>query len=265
MKPAHATPERRPRVTPALCAHANGIVGAAARPLLRATSAGALAAFVALTVACAPDPGKTMSNPTLAAQQDSTPLPLDPTRPVPMVGWWTNGHQMLHLADDGSFRFWSSMNRFDAPFQTGRWSRQNYMTLWLEPYAMRVPERTRGELERAGSEVHLRIEGFPAMVRFDEAPSSIEERLVGTWSGVGGTLRITSEGRYRAEAPSTGLQGAPIALAGHSGRWLVDGATLLLLPDSPSVPPVVLAIEPVGADSVRLRAGDGAYRRVGPP
>jgi len=209
-----------------------------------------------------------MSNPSIAAQQESNPLPLDPTAPVPVVGWWTNGRQLLQLADDDSFRLWPSMNRFEAPHQAGRWSRQNYMTLWLEPYAMRVPERTRCELDRSGSEVRLTIDGLDSMVRFDEAPTSIEDRLVGTWSGPGGTLRMSQDGRYRADAPpaSTASAGsAPVSLAGHAGRWLVDGSTLVLLPDSPSVPPVVLALEPLGAESVRLRAGDGSYRRIGAP
>ncbi len=232
------------------------------RSPMRRLRVDALAAALLLAVgACAPDPGDRLNNPTAAAQIDSTPLPLDPTAPVPVEGWWSNGRQLLQLGDDGSYRLWSGTNRFDAPHQVGRWSRLNYQALMLEPYGIRTPEQTRCELARAGSEVQLRIPGLDSMVRFDSAPSAIEDRLLGLWSGPGGTLAISADGRYRAEAPA-GSAAAPISLAGHTGRWIIDGSTLLLLPDSPSVPPVLLAMEPKGRDSVRLRAGDGSYQRV---
>lgn len=216
---------------------------------------------VSLLVGCEPDRAKTSSNPTLAAHRDSTPLPLDPTTPVPVEGWWSNGRQLLHLDDDGSYRLWANTNRFDIPLQNGRWSRATYAAVELEPYAIRTPERTRCDLETSGSEVRLVIPGVEPMVRFDAAPPTVEERLVGTWRGAGGTLRLMDDGRYRAEAPSGGAS-QPVALAGHGGRWLYEGATLLLLPDSPSVPTVTIAVEPYGKDDVRLRAGDGAYLRA---
>lgn len=227
-------------------------------------------ALVAMSgIGCEPDLSKTSSNPTFMAHHDSTPLPLDPTAPVPVEGWWSNGRQLLQLSEDGAYRLWSSVNRFDAPLQTGRWSRPTYAVVEIEPYGTRLPERTRCQLEPSGSEIRLAIPGLDPMVRFESAPPVIEDRLVGVWRGAGGTLRLTHDGRYRAEAPATasnassgGSGSHPIALAGHGGRWLVDESNLLLIPDSPSVPTVILAVEALGQENVRLRAGDGAYERV---
>lgn len=215
----------------------------------------------ALIAGCQPDPADTMSNPTLAALHESRPLPLDPTAPVVVEGWWSNGRQLLHLADDSGYRLWSTTNRFDLPLQTGRWSRLSYAAVELQPYGTRVPERTRCDLEMSGTEVRLVIEGVDPMVRFDRAPATLEDRLVGAWRGAGGTLRLDPEGRYRADAPTSSAS-QPIALAGHGGRWLVEKGSLLLVPDSPSVPVVMLAVEASGVDEVLLRAGDGAYTRV---
>ncbi|MBM4112255.1 MAG: hypothetical protein FJ253_02600 [Phycisphaerae bacterium] len=242
-----------------------------ARRRCAASGACALAIVVsfvlALVGACAPNPADTMNNPTAAAQLDSTPMPLDPTAPVIVEGWWSNGRQLLHLADDGAYQLWSGTNRFDEPHQNGRWSRLNYKALMLEPYGIRVREQTRCELDRNGSEVRLLIPGLDSMVRFEAAPGGMEERMLGLWKGPGGTLLISSDGRYRAEAPAGAgaSPGSPIALAGHAGRWIVDRSTLLLLPDSPTVPPVLLALEAHGEKSIRLRAGDGAYHRVPVP
>lgn len=215
-------------------------------------------------LACEPELAKTTSNPTFMAHHDSTPLTLDPTTPAPVGGWWSNGQQLLQLSDDGSYRLWSTTNRFDAPMQTGRWSRPTYAVVEIEPYATRRPERTRCQLEAAGSEVRLVIPGVDPMVRFDQAPPVVEDRLVGAWRGPGGSLQLSSDGRYRAVAPTTGAA-QPITLAGHGGRWLMEGSTLVLIPDSPSVPTVTLAVEPQGETAVRLRAGDGAYERVATP
>lgn len=234
------------------------IHASARRVILTASIAGASAALVA---GCTPDLSKTSSNPTPAAHRDSTPLPLDPTAPVPVEGWWSNGRQLLQLSDDGSYRLWANTNRFDIPLQNGRWSRATYAAVELQPYAIRTPERTRCDLEYSGSEVRLVIPGVEPMVRFEAAPPTVEERLVGTWRGAGGTLRLLDDGRYHAEAPAGGAS-QPISLAGHGGRWLYEGATLLLLPDSPTVPTVTIAVEPYGSDDVRLRAGDGAYLRA---
>jgi len=221
-----------------------------------------IAASVVLVGAlgCEPDLKKTSSNPTYMAHHDSTPLALDPTAPVPVEGWWSNGRQLLTLESDGAFRLWSGMNRFDMPLQTGRWSRPTYAVVELEPYGTRVPERNRCQLESAGTEVRLVIPGVDPMLRFEAAPPAIEDRLVGTWRGPGGLLQLLSDGRYRADAPTSGAS-RPIALAGHGGRWMVDESNLLLIPDSPSVPTVILAVEPIGQSDVRLRAGDGVYLR----
>lgn len=233
-------------------------------PRILQVGAASLAIAGAALPGCAPNPADRLNNPTAAAQLDSTPMPLDPTSPVPVDGWWSNGRQLLHLADDGAYQLWSGTNRFESPHQSGRWSRVNYKALLLEPYSIRVREQTRCELDRDGSEVRLRVPGLDSMVRFDSAPGGVEERLLGLWRGPGGTLSIGADGRYRADAPADAA-GAPVALAGHGGRWIVDGATLLLLPDSPSVPPVLLALEAQGQDAIRLRAGDGSYHRVALP
>jgi hypothetical protein len=190
-------------------------------------------------------------------------MALDPTAPIEVHGWWSNGRQLLHLEENGAYRIWAGSNRFDVPLQNGRWTRLTYAAIELQPYGRPVDERARCDFEMAGSEVQLQIplEGVAPMVRFTEAPSAIEDRLVGTWNGPGGTLRLADDGRYRAEAPPSG-SAQPISLAGHGGRWLVEAANLLLIPDSPPVPPVFLAVEPLGSSDVRLRAGDGLYLRT---
>ncbi|MBX3356060.1 MAG: hypothetical protein KF724_10245 [Phycisphaeraceae bacterium] len=215
--------------------------------------------------ACASELEKTTSNPTLAARYDSAPLTIDPTKPVEVLGWWSNGRQLLQLSDDGAYRLWAGTNRFDAPLQTGRWSRLHYAAVELIPYGTRTPERTRCDLEPAGSEIRLLVPDLNPMVRFEQPPPAMEDRLVGTWRGAGGTLDLGPDGRYRATAPASESSGRPVALAGHGGRWLVDSGNLMLVPDSPSVSMVILAIEPVGLEDLRLRAGDGRYTRITSP
>ena len=243
-----------------------------ARPsaALRGAGGAGLLAALLLLPACEPDRSKTESNPTPAAHSPSTPLPLDPTTPVEVTGWWSNGTQLLRLRDDASYQLWNTQNRYEAPAQTGRWARQNYQSVSLEPYRTRPQDVIRGELSRNGDEVFLGLPSLRAMVRLEGPPPVFEDRLAGIWLGPGERLQLKPDGRYRVEARGSGSLGAAgtgvggAMIAGHEGTWSVGDGVLTLVPDSPALGRERLTVVATGNGGVSLRRGDADLTRETP-
>src|SRR5262245_56712962 len=71
------------------------------------------------------------------------PLPFDPTERTTLAEWWTDGRQLLRLEPGGEFARYDSLDRYHAPAEHGRWWRQSYAALWLEPYAKSREPRQR--------------------------------------------------------------------------------------------------------------------------
>lgn len=90
-------------------------------------------------------------------------LDIDPTETISIIGWWTNGEEIMLIKQDGAFNWWGQPNRFRPPSKIGRWDRQNYRTFWLEPYVDRknpgvMPPRIRAPMRRTDGKILLMLD-----------------------------------------------------------------------------------------------------------
>lgn len=161
-------------------------------------------------------------------------LDIDPTETIPIEGWWSNGTQVLHIEKTRAFQWWEQPNRFRAPNKVGRCDRQNYRTIWLQPYAdpkdpRAMPARIRAPLRRTDGVVRLDVGESLGLLHLDSAPPAPEDLYVGMWTGPGGSLELAEDGRYElraARAPS--LQADLLSNASHSGVWALEGQLMFL-------------------------------------
>lgn len=165
---------------------------------------------------------------------------LDPEHPYPIKGWWSNGEQMLEVAEDGAYRFYDSTNRYRKPAEVGRWHRQNHAAFWLEPYTMRKDDRTRVPLSLVDDRVIIQVRNLKAMSFLPEPPMVAEDLFIGIWSGPGGSLELQSTMRYHYVAPRAAAEGQPVVISSHRGDWRLRDGHVELLPDSPSVTAMIL-------------------------
>jgi hypothetical protein len=168
----------------------------------------------------------------------SIPLEVDPTEKIELARWWSNGTQLLRLDQTGHYALYQNNNRYRQPLEIGRWRRGNYATVWLDPYVNRGPSppSSRGELRRVGRQLTLDIPAsgprgaVDGLMQLERAPIVVEDRMLGEWSGEGGTLLLSADGRYRYSAPfGSGMDMGRVA--GHDGRWVVENEQVVLLPD----------------------------------
>ena len=128
----------------------------------------------------APSPAPSQTQPPAeapaASPRDIPTVRLDPERPFPVIGWWSNGAQMIELSPDGAYRLYDSANRYRKPLEVGRWNRQNHAAFWLEPYTMRKDDRTRVPLSVADGQVVINVRKYKAMT-FVETPPMVAEDL----------------------------------------------------------------------------------------
>ncbi|MBL9147824.1 MAG: hypothetical protein JNM94_03940 [Phycisphaerae bacterium] len=193
-----------------------------------------------------------------------TRLKIDPEAPEPVEGWWTNGAQLLELTPEGMYRLFATQNRFEKPLEVGRWVRQNYATLWLEPYSARKEARTRIVLTKEGSSTQVTVRKFAPMVRIDAPPLVEEDFVIGLWLGQGGTLELKPSLRYRYVVPAKSGDERPVVIASHQGSWRLKDGRVELTPDSPSIARSLF--EPTRDDTgrpyMRLRGIEGTLDRV---
>jgi hypothetical protein len=193
-----------------------------------------------------------------------TRLRIDPEAPEPVEGYWTNGAQLLELTPEGMYRLFSTQNRFEKPLEVGRWVRQNYATLWLEPYSARKEARTRIVLSKEGSSTQVTVRKFAPMVRVDTPPLVEEDFVIGLWLGAGGTLELKPSMRYRYVVPAKSGEDRPVVIASHQGSWRLKDGRVELTPDSPSIARSLF--EPTRDDAgrpyMRLRGVEGTLDRV---
>lgn len=184
-----------------------------------------------------------------------TRLPLDPTEPADTVGWWSNGTRLLHLFEDERFALYDGLNRYQDPMHVGRWSVGSYAVLWMEPYRTRQHQRWRVGLRRHEGEILLDLPNEPPMVKLDEPPGVLEDRLIGTWTGADGALELD---------PSLGFvlrRSAESTAAGCRGRWWLDGTTVRLEPIANVPPAWSLDVHTDGSAMSLRRDGETMWRR----
>ncbi|MCH7547801.1 MAG: hypothetical protein IID30_15495 [Planctomycetes bacterium] len=151
----------------------------------------------------------------------------DPTESFEIGQWWTNGSELLRLNQDASFSLYDSLNRYHPPQEHGRWSKQSYAVMWLEPYGLLPRERVRVRITRIDGELTLDIPKLKPMFAIEAAPAAIEDGLIGMWSGTQGEIHLAGDLRYIFSPESV----TGVGLAGHKGRWELSDSTLQLHPD----------------------------------
>ncbi|MHC4416287.1 MAG: hypothetical protein ACYS0G_13485 [Planctomycetota bacterium] len=190
----------------------------------------------------------------------SVPLEFDPTEPYALSVWWTNGDELLYLGADGSYALYEGANRYRAPAERGRWWRQSYAALWLEPYARLRRETTRAAIRKIGNELALDIALLERMTALDRPPEVLEDRLIGDWRGAAGRLRLDADLRY-VYSPRPERSPTPARLAGHEGAWRVSGNAVWLQPDSPTAKPLVMTVGESN-ETLVLESAEGAFQRT---
>jgi len=151
----------------------------------------------------------------------------DPTEAFEISQWWTNGSELLRLNEDASFALFNSLNRYHTPQEHGRWSKQSYAVMLLEPYSLLPQERVRVGITRTDGELTLDIPKLKPMFAIEGAPAVIEDGLIGMWLGPQGEIFLASDLRYTYSRESATGAG----LARHRGRWELSDNTLQLHPD----------------------------------
>ena len=178
----------------------------------------------------------------------SSKLDIDPTETISIIGWWTNGKEIMLIKEDGAFNWWGQPNRFLPPSKIGRWDRQNYRTFWLEPYVDRknpgvMPPRIRAPMRRTDGKIFVDAGSALNMLHYDVAPVAPEDLYVGKWSGPGGNLLLSSNGRYELEASAMPTNDSGlVSRSSHSGTWTFDGQYIRLLSDGTAQNPVICAV-----------------------
>ncbi len=190
----------------------------------------------------------------------SVPLGLDPTEQYELASWWTNGEQLLYLAQSGFYALYEGTNRYRTPAERGKWWQHSYAALLLEPYAELRQPPTRVAIRKIAGERSLWIHELQPMLALDGPPEVLEDRLIGRWSGGLGTLRLDDDTRY-VFSPRQALEGAAARLAAHRGSWRVSGNALRLQPDSPIMEPMELAVQD-GDEAIVLTSPDGDLQQT---
>lgn len=176
--------------------------------------------------------------------QGAAPLQLDPTEQVALAHWWSNGKQLLHLDDSAFYSLHEGVNRYSAPIERGRWSQQSYAALWLEPYTTAQPQRVRVGITRIDGKLALVLPRTDPMFALERPPATLEDRLIGKWSGAMGTLRLEDDMRYTlaSAAGATASKSTPAVRGAHAGRWSIVNQQLVLQPDGPGDEPLRLPL-----------------------
>lgn len=179
------------------------------------------------------------------------PLPFDPTDRTELAEWWFNGEQLLQLRADHSYLLFADGNRYAAPIERGRWARESFAAIFIEPYTVRGAQRERIVIDKREGVLVLQARSLPLFHSLAVPPEVIEDRLLGTWSARGGSLVLNATGRYRLLRGAD--TGSPARLAGHEGAWRLEGMTLRLQPDAPGINPLAFEVIEIEEDGHELR------------
>jgi hypothetical protein len=126
----------------------------------------------------------------------------------------------------------------------------------LEPYTRLRREAYRVDLVRLAGEVGLQLaEGRP-LLRLEGAPWAPEDELIGSWKSSADEIVLGSGLRYsrRTRGNATGYF---VAEGGQTGRWVLQGDTVRLIPDSPVAERAEFVVERDEAGAITLRGEQG--------
>ncbi len=190
-----------------------------------------------------PEPGPTRAIPWSPREMD-----IDPTEKIDINGWWTNGKELLRVQPDGAFQWWDQPNRFRPPSKIGRWDRQNYRTFWLEPYVDKrnpgvMPPRIRAPMRRTDGKLMIDVGSALSLVLVKDAPGAPEDLYVGRWSGPGGSLTLSAQGRYELQASAgSSADDALVSRTSHAGTWTFDGQYIMLFSSGSAQNPIICTV-----------------------
>ena len=174
--------------------------------------------------------------------QMDTPLPHDPTDTFEIGPWWSDGKHLLNLRADGGYTIHGDNSRYGRALDRGRWGQQNYGTMWLMPYGGNEPQRIRVPITRIDGRIALLPPRYGTMFALASPPRVREDDLLGRWSGSMGELSLNADSTYQF-SPASGVTTADgTILAGHNGRWSLDGDSVTLSPTTPSVSPLRIKV-----------------------
>ena len=109
-----------------------------------------IAAILTIVAATACKSSKKASPPPPRVQ-----LAIDPDNPPEVEGWWSNGREIACVHHSGLYVILPYPDPEAAPVEYGRWSRDSYAFIWLEPYNSPEYEKVRADQQRAMAKVAL--------------------------------------------------------------------------------------------------------------
>jgi len=171
-----------------------------------------------------------------------TPLALDPMDEWTVSLWWSNGEQLIRFDEVGSYTLYPGLNRYHDPAQRGRWVKDSYARVVLEPYQAHRTERIRVGVDRLDGRIAMMLPGSAPFFAIQGPPLMPEDGLLGTWIGARNELSLTGNRRFRL-VHRLNEDGAPLLLKGTEGRWTRTGHELVLEPHSAGMPPMILLIQ----------------------
>lgn len=173
---------------------------------------------------------------TTTDDDDLATIELDPAKPIAIEGWWDNGTVLLEIDFDYSYRIRSGRSQLSPIVERGRWTRVNHAEFYLEPYATERAKRERVALSIEDGVPNATIQNIEPFSKLPRAPQTIGEEIEGTWRGARGTIAFDRIGTYLLEQRSNPT--API-----QGSWKLEHGALVLTPQDPSKPPLVLLVQ----------------------
>lgn len=166
-----------------------------------------------LFLTSAPDDASTSEVP---APVVVTTLQMDPEKPQEIAGWWHGENGLLEVTNDGRYRRWKDLDRFNRPIEVGRWHRENHAVFWLESYALPRTPRQRAALWLEDDALMANLDRRETYRFGKNPPACPADGLVGHWVGTGGGLKLHKDLTYRWTAPKSTQ---PADLGGQRGRW----------------------------------------------
>jgi hypothetical protein len=174
--------------------------------------------------------------------QLDTPLAHDPTDKFEIGPWWSDGTHLLNLRADGGYTIFGDNSRYGRALDRGRWGQQNYGTMWLMPYGGNEPQRIRVAITRIDGRLALQPPGYGTMFPLASPPRVREDDLLGRWNGAMGSVALNADATYQFSPAAGATTADGTILAGHNGRWSLNGDTITLSPTTPSVPPLRIKV-----------------------
>jgi hypothetical protein len=174
-----------------------------------------------------------------------TPLPHDPMDRDVLGAWWSNGDELLNLRADGAYVLYDNNNRYGRPLERGRWGQRSYAVLTLEPYTRLEREPTRVSITKMNGALTLLVPQMqPMRALTGGPPTTREDELIGQWQGTIGLLQLNADLTYAfVPAPGAAPAGGAPVIAGHNGRWSLEGDRIGLMPGTPSIAPISLTVK----------------------